>query len=114
MLFCIQQIYPTLHSQVRLNALIELKKKFPKTIIGLSDHTGDNYTSYGAIAMGASIIEKHFIDKSSRKGPDILASINTNQMLDLLKGVDLIHKSLPGGIKPILKEKKLQNLRLHL
>jgi N-acetylneuraminate synthase len=102
-------LYPTLHSQVRLNALTELKKKFPNTVIGLSDHTADNYTSYAAVAMGASIIEKHFIDKSSRKGPDISASVNTDQMLELLKGVDLIFKAMPGGIKPILKEKKTAN-----
>ena len=102
-------LYPTLHSDVRLNALTELKKIFPNTVIGLSDHTGDNYTSYAAIALGASIIEKHFIDKSSRKGPDISASVNTKQMLELLKGVGLIHKAMPGGIKPILKEKKTAN-----
>ena len=102
-------LYPTLHSQVRLNALTELKKIFPNTVIGLSDHTGDNYTSYAAIAMGASIIEKHFIDKSSRKGPDITASVNTQQMSELLKGVVLIHRALPGGIKPISKEKKTAN-----
>ena len=102
-------LYPTLHSDVRLNALTELKKIFPNTVIGLSDHTGDNYTSYAAIALGASIIEKHFIDKSSRKGPDISASVNTKQMSELLKGVGLIHKAMPGGIKPILKEKKTAN-----
>tara|TARA_X000000950_G_C13893120_1_gene651702 strand:- start:1798 stop:2844 length:1047 start_codon:yes stop_codon:yes gene_type:complete len=102
-------LYPTLHKQVRLNALTELKKKFPNTIIGLSDHTGDNFTSYAAIAMGASIIEKHFIDKSFRKGPDISASVNSQQMLDLLKGVELIYKAMPGGIKPIRKEKKTAN-----
>jgi N-acetylneuraminate synthase len=99
-------LYPTLHNEVRLNALTELKKIFPNTVIGLSDHTGDNYTSYGAIALGASIIEKHFIDRSSRKGPDISASVDTKQMSELLKGVSLIHKAMPGGIKPILKEKK--------
>jgi len=99
-------LYPTLHSQVRLNALTELKKIFPNTVIGLSDHTGDNYTSYAAIAMGASIIEKHFIDRSTRKGPDITASVNTEQMSELLKGVVLIHRAIPGGIKPITKEKK--------
>ena len=49
-------LYPTMYSEVRLNALIELKKIFPNTVIGLSDHTGDNYTSYAAVAMGASII----------------------------------------------------------
>ena len=102
-------LYPTLHKEVRLNALFELKKYFPNTIIGLSDHTADNYTSYAAVAMGASIIEKHFIDKSSRKGPDILASVNTSQMKKLLKGVNLIHQALPGGIKPILREKKTSN-----
>ena len=102
-------LYPTKHSEVRLNALMELKKIFPNTVIGLSDHTGDNYTSYAAIAMGASIIEKHFIDNSSRKGPDIPASVDSQQMLELLKGIDLIYKAMPGGIKPILKEKKTSN-----
>ena len=99
-------LYPTKHSEVRLNALFELKKKFPNTVLGLSDHTGDNYTSYAAIAMGASIIEKHFIDHSTRKGPDISASINTKQMMELLKGINLIYNAIPGGIKPISKEKK--------
>jgi len=102
-------LYPTKHNQVRLNALTELQKIFPNTVIGLSDHTGDNYTSYAAIAMGASIIEKHFIDNSSRKGPDISASVNTKQMIELIKGVDLIHKAIPGGIKPISREKKTAN-----
>ena len=102
-------LYPTKHSEVRLNALIELKEIFPNTVVGLSDHTGDNYTSYAAVAMGASIIEKHFIDNSSRKGPDISASVDTQQMLELLKGIDSIYKAIPGGIKPILKEKKTSN-----
>jgi N-acetylneuraminate synthase len=102
-------LYPTRHDQVRLNALLELKKEFPNTVIGLSDHTGDNYTSYASIALGASIIEKHFIDNNSRKGPDISASVNTKQMIDLIKGVNLIHKAIPGGIKPIPREKKTAN-----
>ena len=102
-------LYPTMYSQVRLNALIELRKIFPNTVIGLSDHTGDNYTSYAAIAMGASIIEKHFIDNSSRKGPDISASVNTKQMIELIKGVNSIYEAIPGGIKPIPREKKTAN-----
>ena len=102
-------LYPTKHSEVRLNALTELKKAFPNKVIGLSDHTPDNYTSYAAIALGASIIEKHFIDNSSRKGPDISASVNTQQMMKLIKGVNLIHKALPGGINPIAREKKTSN-----
>jgi len=102
-------LYPTMYSEVRLNALIELKKIFPNTVIGLSDHTGDNYTSYAAVAMGASIIEKHFIDNSSRKGPDVSASVNTKQMIELIKGVSSIYKAIPGGIKPIPRERKTAN-----
>jgi N-acetylneuraminate synthase len=78
-------------------------------VIGLSDHTGDNYTSYAAVAMGASIIEKHFIDSSSRKGPDISASVNTRQMIELINGVNSIYKAIPGGIKPIPRERKTAN-----
>ena len=99
-------LYPTPHNLIRLNALSEIKKNFPKTVYGLSDHTGENYTSFAAVAMGASIVEKHFIDKSSRKGPDISASVNSNQMRDLLHGVELIHQAKPGGIKPVKEEKK--------
>ena len=102
-------LYPTMYSEVRLNALIELKKIFPNTVIGLSDHTGDNYTSYAAIAMGASIIEKHFIDNNSRKGPDVSASVNTKQMIELIKGVSSIYTAIPGGIKPIPRERKTAN-----
>lgn len=99
-------LYPTPHNLIRLNALIEIKKNFPKVVYGLSDHTSENYTSFAAVAMGASIIEKHFIDKSSRKGPDITASVNSIQMRDLIKGVKLIHHAMPGGIEPVRKEKK--------
>lgn len=100
-------LYPTPHKLVRLKALEELKKKFPKTVFGLSDHTGDNYTSFAAVALGASIIEKHFIDNSKlRKGPDINASINTEQAKELIQGIEKIYKALPGDIEPVKEEKK--------
>ena len=99
-------LYPTPHNLIRLNALNEIKKNFPKTVFGLSDHTGENFTSFAAVAMGASIIEKHFIDKNTRKGPDISASVNSNQMKELMRGTYLIHKAKPGGIQPVEEEKK--------
>ena len=100
-------LYPTPHNLIRLNSLTQLKKNFPNTVIGLSDHTADNFTSYAAVALGASIIEKHFIDnKTTRKGPDIAASVNISQMKELIKGTELIHLALPGNIKPVEQEKK--------
>ena len=98
-------LYPTPYNLIRLNALNQLKKAFPKAILGLSDHTGDNYTSYAAIAMGASIIEKHFIDdKKKRHGPDISASIDYHQLKDLIEGCNKIYKSMPGEKKPVKEE----------
>ncbi len=98
-------LYPTPHKLIRLNALNEIKKYFPNTVYGLSDHTGENYTAFAAVAMGASIIEKHFVDKSSRRGPDISASVDKNKMKDLTKGISKIYEAKPGGIKPVKEEK---------
>ncbi len=98
-------LYPTPYNLIRLNALNQLKKVFPNAVLGLSDHTGDNYTSYAAIAMGASIIEKHFIDnKNKRKGPDISASIDYKQLKELIDGCNKIYKSIPGKKKPVKEE----------
>ena len=98
-------LYPTPYNLIRLNALNQLKKSFPNAVLGLSDHTGDNYTSYAAIAMGASIIEKHFIDnKNKRKGPDISASIDYKQLKELIEGCNKIHKSIPGEKTPVKEE----------
>ncbi len=97
-------LYPTPYNLIRLNALKELKKNFPNCVLGLSDHTGDNYTSFAAIAMGASIIEKHFVDKKSRKGPDISASIDYNQLKNLIDGCNKIFFSMPGKKKPVKQE----------
>ena len=61
-------IYPTPARLVRLDCINQLKKSFPNQIIGISDHTTNNYTSLGAVALGARIIEKHFTDSKKKKG----------------------------------------------
>ena len=82
-------LYPTPNSLVRLGALNDLKKEFPNTIIGLSDHTISNHSSFGAIALGASIIERHFTDTKKRKGPDIVCSMDEKECKELLDGVKI-------------------------
>ncbi len=99
-------LYPTPYNLVRLNALDELKDYFPKAILGLSDHTPDNITSIAAIAKGAKIIEKHFIDSKKRKGPDISASIDKKQLKDLIISSKKLFLSLPGKKKMLKEEKK--------
>lgn len=55
---------------ISLNVLKTYQLMFPGMIVGLSDHTHGHSTVLGAIALGARVIEKHFTDDTSRKGPD--------------------------------------------
>lgn len=97
-------LYPTPSHLIRLNALKEMKKAFPNIPLGLSDHTNNNFTSFAALGLGVSIIEKHYVDKKSRVGVDVPASIDFLQLKELIKGSKEIHKSLPGKKKPVKQE----------
>src|SRR5438270_81357 len=68
-LFHCTSMYPTPYEKVRLGALAELRNTFPDAILGLSDHSRGNYTCYGAVALGASIVEKHFTADKNWPGP---------------------------------------------
>lgn len=96
-------MYPTPYGKVRLGSLEELRREFPNAVLGLSDHSIGNYTCYGAVALGASIVEKHFTSNRRWKGPDIPISILPNELEELIKGTKAIHQAM-GGKKQILKE----------
>jgi N-acetylneuraminate synthase len=96
-------IYPTPPELVRLGALKILQDSFPDAIIGLSDHTTSNYTCLGAVALGASILERHFTDRMDRVGPDISSSMNPNSLKSLIEGSKIIYEAR-GGEKVILEE----------
>ena len=98
-------IYPTPPHLVRLGAMVELKNNFPKAIIGLSDHTTDNYACLGAVALGASILERHFTDSMDRKGPDIINSMDPSSAKELVEGSKIIALER-GGKKGIVDEEK--------
>ena len=60
-------------------------KKF-KIITGLSDHTDSIYTSIGAVALGARIIEKHFTLNKKQIGPDHKSSLEPDELKKLVNG----------------------------
>lgn len=97
-------MYPTPYNKVRLNAINELKSL--SKIVGLSDHSIGNYTSFAAISFGAKIIEKHFTSNKSWQGEDISISIDKNELKDLIIGCNAIHESLYGN-KEILQEEQV-------
>ena len=99
-------IYPTPSKLVRLNCIQTLKKAFPDAVVGLSDHTTSNYSSYGAIALGAKIIERHFVDSEKRVGPDIPCSMTPQDLKSLIKGSKIIYNSTLSNKKTVLKEEK--------
>lgn len=96
-------IYPTPYDKVRLGALSILADKFPDAVIGLSDHSFGIYTCLGAVAMGASMLEKHFTSDKNWPGPDMPISIDPKELKELIDGSGAIYKALGGG-KEILKE----------
>ena len=98
-------MYPTPYDKVRLGAIEDLKKHFPNVVLGLSDHSVGNYTSFAAIPLGASILEKHFTSSKNWRGPDIQVSIDPNELHELIIGSAAI-KQASGGKKNILKNEQ--------
>jgi N-acetylneuraminate synthase len=99
-------IYPTPAKLVRLNCITELKEAFKNCSVGISDHTENNFTSLGAVALGADIIEKHYTDTKKRHGPDISSSMDFDDLKNLIKGSNEIFLARGGKKKPLKEEKK--------
>tara|TARA_Y100000296_G_scaffold81447_1_gene108637 strand:+ start:10513 stop:11559 length:1047 start_codon:yes stop_codon:yes gene_type:complete len=98
-------LYPTPYDKVRLGALTQMKENFPDAVLGLSDHSIGNYTCFGAVPLGASILEKHFTSDKTWPGPDIEISIDPSELEELINGSSAIHAAL-GGTKDVLREEK--------
>lgn len=99
-------LYPTPSNLVRLGAMQELQKEFPNAEIGLSDHTTSNLACFGAVALGASILERHFTDSMSRQGPDIVNSMDPKALKELIHGSVELAK-MRGGKKEAAKEEQV-------
>lgn len=97
-------VYPTPPELVRLGAIAKLREAFPDAVIGLSDHTTSNYTCLGAVALGASILERHFTDSISREGPDIVCSMDPEALTDLINGSRIIFSARGGDKNPVEAE----------
>ncbi|NBR70580.1 MAG: polyhydroxyalkanoate biosynthesis repressor PhaR [Proteobacteria bacterium] len=95
-------VYPTPAEIVRLGAMKKLGEAFPDAVIGLSDHTTSNYTCLGAVALGASILERHFTDSMKREGPDIICSMDPKALSELIEGSSTIFLAR-GGEKDSVK-----------
>ncbi len=98
-------LYPTPPNLVRLDCIRQLKNAYPWCTIGISDHTATNHTSLAAVALGARIIEKHFVDSKKISGPDISCSMDPNDLKDMINGSKIIFDARGGKKKPLEEEK---------
>jgi N-acetylneuraminate synthase len=97
-------LYPTPIHLVRFGAMVELSQAFPNKVFGLSDHTLNNNACLGAVALGASILERHFTDHMQRTGPDIVCSMDENACRELIISSVEIAQMRGGSKKPADEE----------
>jgi N-acetylneuraminate synthase len=98
-------MYPTPYENVRLGAIPDLAAAFPGTPIGLSDHSLNIWTCLGAVALGASMLEKHFTISRAWPGPDTGISIEPHELAQMIEGSRAIWKAR-GGSKTRLPEEQ--------
>ena len=99
-------LYPTPNRLVRLGAMQEMANHFSGTTFGLSDHTLTNHACLAAVALGASILERHFTDHMDRTGPDIVCSMDEENCKALIDGSRIIWEQ-SGGTKGPAKEEQV-------
>ncbi len=109
--------YPTPFEDVNLHAMNAIKREFGVKI-GYSDHTKGIEVPIAAVALGASIIEKHFTMSRAMPGPDHAASLEPGELKEMVNAIRNIEKAISGnGIKEPskseLKNKMVVRKSLH-
>ncbi len=97
-------LYPTPTHLVRLGAMVQIHEAFPEKVFGLSDHTLNNNACLGAVALGASILERHFTDHMQRTGPDIICSMDEQACEELIQSSKEIWEMRGGQKEPAQEE----------
>lgn len=97
-------LYPTPAKFVRLGAMQTIMSAYPDRPVGLSDHTLNNNACIAAMALGASIVERHYTDHKNRAGNDIVCSMDQNELCELLQAAAEVYEMRGGEKKPLPEE----------
>lgn len=102
--------YPTPMKDVNLKAMLEIKEKFGVEI-GYSDHTEGIEVPIAAVALGATVIEKHFTLDKNMEGPDHKASLEPNELKAMVRSIRNIEQALGTGHKTV-SESERKNIEI--
>ncbi len=109
LLHCVTD-YPASIENINLNAMLTLKDSF-KTLVGYSDHTLGVTAPLAAVSLGATVIEKHFTLDKNMKGPDHKASLEPEELKDMVKKIRDLESALGDGIKrPTENEEEIKRV----
>jgi N,N'-diacetyllegionaminate synthase len=97
--------YPTPFEDVNLMAMVALKQEFGVKV-GYSDHTQGIEVPVAAVALGATIIEKHFTLDRRMEGPDHKASLEPGELVQMIRSIRNIERSLGTGEKRVMPSEK--------
>ncbi len=87
-------LYPSPPEIVSLKGVTELQAAFPNAVVGFSDHSIGPEMALASVALGASILERHFTDTRYREGPDISCSMDPAELKFLIDRSREIHTAL--------------------
>lgn len=90
--------YPSQNKDANIRAMVAMGNALD-VLSGYSDHIEENYACYAAVALGATIIEKHFTLDRGLPGPDHSASLNVAQFETLIKGIRKTEEALGNPVK---------------
>ena len=102
--------YPSPYKDINLKVMETIRNKF-KIKTGLSDHSIGIEIPIAAVAMGATIIEKHVTLNKKYSGPDHRASIDFNELKKMIQSIRNVEKAIGSGVKKVThSEKKNKDL----
>ncbi|MBP6754893.1 MAG: N-acetylneuraminate synthase [Bacteroidia bacterium] len=103
--------YPTPMKDVNLKAMLHIGETF-KTKVGYSDHTLGIEVPIAAVALGASVIEKHFTLDRLMEGPDHSASLEPNELKQMVKSIRNVELAISGSGFKEPSESELKNIQV--
>lgn len=102
--------YPSPPERTGLNLLAVFRERYACPV-GLSDHSGTIYPSLAAVPLGASVIEVHVTLSREMFGPDVQASVTTNELRQLCDGVRFLDRALAEPVDKDLLAREFEPLR---